>query len=197
MNGIDKITGQIDADIQKEIDALTEKAKAEAGEIAARFEAEAKKETEALLEQGRRGAGEHEERLVSMARLEAKKQVLAAKQDLVDAAFQSALEQLLKLPEEEYISLLAKLAVNASATGKEQVILSQKDRTRYGKQIVTKANELLGKSAHLTLSGETRSIQGGLILAGERMEVNCSFETLVRLQKEGMTGEVAQTLFGA
>ena len=196
MNGIEKITGQIGADVQKEIDALMADAKAKAEETAQRYEAQAKREAEALLERGEKRAAEHEDRLVSTARLEAKKQVLAAKQALVEQAFDQALEQLLALPEQEYIDLLARLAVSAVTTGQEQVALSQKDRARYGKQIVTRANDKLGEKGRLTLAGESRPIRGGLILVGDRVEVNCSFETLIRLQKESMTAQVAQILFG-
>ena len=196
MNGIEKITGQIGADVQKEIDALMADAKAKAEETAQRYEAQAKREAEALLERGEKRAAEHEDRLVSTARLEAKKQVLAAKQALVEKAFDQALEQLLALPEQEYIDLLARLAVSAVTTGREQVALSQKDRARYGKQIVTRANDKLGEKGRLTLAGESRPIQGGLILVGDRVEANCSFETLIRLQKESMTAQVAQILFG-
>ena len=196
MNGIEKITGQIGADVQKEIDALMADAKAKAEETAQRYEAQAKREAEALLERGEKRAAEHEDRLVSTARLEAKKQVLASKQALVEQAFDQALEQLLALPEQEYIDLLARLAVSAVTTGQEQVALSQKDRARYGKQIVTRANDKLGEKGRLTLAGESRPIRGGLILVGDRVEVNCSFETLIRLQKESMTAQVAQILFG-
>ena len=114
----------------------------------------------------------------------------------MEKAFDQALEQLLALPEQEYIDLLARLAVSAVTTGREQVALSQKDRARYGKQIVTRANDKLGEKGRLTLAGESRPIQGGLILVGDRVEVNCSFETLIRLQKESMTAQVAQILFG-
>ena len=38
MNGIEKITGQIDADIQKEIDDLTAQAQAQAAEIGAGYD---------------------------------------------------------------------------------------------------------------------------------------------------------------
>ena len=196
MNGIEKITGQIGADVQKEIDALMADAKAKAEETAQRYEAQAKREAEALLERGEKRAAEHEDRLVSTARLEAKKQVLASKQAVVEQAFDQALEQLLALPEQEYIDLLARLAVSAVTTGQEQVALSQKDRARYGKQIVTRANDKLGEKGRLTLAGESRPIRGGLILVGDRVEVNCSFETLIRLQKESMTAQVAQILFG-
>ena len=197
MNGINKITGQIDADIQSEIDALMDQTRAQADEIAGRYEAQAGQEAGALLERGRAAAAEHEDRLVSTARLEARKQILAAKQELVGQAFDQALEQLLALPEEQYIALLADLAAEAAATGREKVAFSQKDRTRYGKQVVTRANDILGEKGHLTLAEGTRNIRGGIILEGDRVEVNCSFEALIRAQKESETAEVARILFGS
>ena len=105
-----------------------------------------------------------------------------------------ALEKLTGLPDSEYVDLLAALAVEASATGREAVILSPKDRARYGKAAVTRANEKLG-DGHLTLSEQTRPIQGGLILSDGDVEVNCSFETLVRLIRGETDREVAKVLF--
>ena len=60
--------------------------------------------------------------------------------------------------------------------------------------MVTQANEKLG-GAHLTLSEQSRPIKGGLILADGDVEVNCTFETLVRLQKGALEQQVAQVLF--
>ena len=204
MNGIEKITGQIDADVQKEIDAALDQARAQAQEIEARYESQAQTQEEALRRKGEQDAALRRERLVDVARLEARKTLLAAKQDLVGQAFDLALKKLLELPDQEYIALLAKLAVAASRTGREQVILSQKDRSRYGKQAVTMANDMLAKKAGpraaesagmLTLAGESRPMAGGLILRDGRVETNCSFEVLIHLQRDALSAEVARVLF--
>lgn len=203
MNGIEKITGQIDADVQKEIDAALDQARAQAKEIEARYESQAQTQGEALRRKGEQDAALRRERLVDVARLEARKALLAAKQDLVGQAFDLALKKLLELPDQEYISLLAKLAVSASRTGREQVILSQKDRSRYGKQAVTMANDMLAKQAGphadhtsmLTLAEESRPMAGGLILRDGRVETNCSFEVLIHLQRDALSAEVARALF--
>ena len=47
----------------------------------------------------------------------------------------------------------------------------------------------------LTLAEETRPIQGGFILLDGKVEVNCAFETLVRLQRTEMAAQVAAALF--
>lgn len=195
MNGIEKITDRIGEDARKEIKAVKAKAEAEAAEVLARYEAQAEKETDDILKRGNKSAEERVDRLGSVARLEAKKLTLAARQEILGRAFDLALEQLTNLPEDEYVKLLARLAAGASKTGREQVVLSQKDRTRFGKQIVTQANELLGANGALTLAEEVRPMRGGLVLQGERVEANCSFETLVRLQREQIAAEVAEVLF--
>ena len=227
MNGIEKITGQIDADIQKEIDDLTAQAQAQAAEIGAGYDRQAQEQTQAILERGKRDAALRRERLGSVAQLEARKLTLSAKQEMVGRAFDLALQKLVDLPEADYIALLARLAVEASRTGREQVIFSQKDRARYGKQVVTTANEILAKrvspklpeeltasragaildrvvtgasavlsgTGMLTLAEESRPMAGGLILRDGRVETNCSFEVLIRLQRGALSAEVAQVLF--
>ena len=204
MNGIEKITGQIDADVQKEIDAALDQARAQAQEIEDRYASQAQTQAEAIRRKGEQDAALRQERLVDVAKLEARKTILAAKQELVGQAFDLALKKLLELPDQEYISLLAKLAVSASRTGREQVILSQKDRSRYGKQAVTMANDMLAKKAGpraaqtdgmLTLAEESRPMAGGLILRDGKVETNCSFEVLIHLQRDSLSAEVAWALF--
>ena len=73
-----------------------------------------------------------------------------------------------------------------------QVIFSKGDRDRVGEEAVEKAN---AAGAHLTLSDETRPLRSGFILKSGRVEINCAFETLVRLQRGEISGEVANILF--
>ena len=97
------------------------------------------------------------------------------------------------MPEEPYIDVLANLLIEASASGTEEAVFSAKDRKRVGKKAVDKANALSGK--HLRLSDESADIRGGFILRDRNIEVNCTFETLVRLQKSQTAGAVAKKLF--
>ena len=118
---------------------------------------------------------------------------LAAKQEMVEKAYIQALDKLCAMPKEQYVDVLAKLRVEASSNGKEEAVFSPEDRERVGEAAVAKANELSGKQ--LRLSEETQPIRGGFILKDKNVEVNCTFETLVRLQKAETAGAVAQKLF--
>lgn len=194
MDGIEKITAKIAADAQAEIDRLTAEAKAEADAITAAAAAKAQAITAELTAQGERAAAEREERMTSVAHLDARNTSLAAKQTMLDKAFELALNKLCSLEDEAYVELLAKLLVKASRTGKEQVAFNQADRDRVAKAAVARANELISGGS-LTLAEDTRAIQGGFILVDGRIETNCAFETLVRLERSNMAGEVAKTLF--
>lgn len=194
MNGIEKITQRIESDAQAEIDRILKEAHAEADRITEQYAAQAKTEAADLAEKNKKNAAEREERLVSMAQMEARKMALATKQEMIEKAYILALEKLCGMPDEQYIAVLADLLVAASTNGKEEAIFSAKDRERVGKEAVEKANAASGK--HLTLSAETDTIQGGFILRDNHVEVNCTFETLVRLQKAETAGAVANILFG-
>lgn len=194
MNGIEKIIDRISGDAQAEIDAILDEARAEAAQITARYEAQAKAEADEILKRGAAAAAEREERLASMAQMEGRKAELAAKQEVIEEAFELAKKKLLALPEDKYVELLAGLAAKASATGKETLIFSAADRDRVGKKVVDAASALVSGGA-FTLSDETRALNGGFVLSDGAVEVNCSFDTLVRLQKAEITGEVSRVLF--
>lgn len=196
MDGIEKIIDRISGDAQREIDDVLAQAQAEAEKITAQYQAQAQAEADEILARGEKAAVERGERLASVAQLECRKEVLRAKQEVIEEAFQLALDKLIQLPQQEYVSLLADLAVQASAKGNEKLIFSVADRAQVGKAVVVAANQKLGERGQLTLSQETRPMQGGFVLSDGVVEVNCTFETLVRLQRGALSTQVADMLFG-
>ena len=193
MNGIEKITQRIETDTQAEIDRILGDARAEADDITDRYQAQANNEAAELAAKNQKAAAEREERLVSTAQMEARKVGLAAKQEMVEKAYDLALEKLCSMPQEQYVDVLADLLLQASTTGTEEAVFSPEDREHAGKAAVEKANKASGKQ--LTVAQETLPIQGGFILRSGNVEVNCTFDTLVRLQKAETAGAVAKKLF--
>lgn len=195
MNGIEKITRRIDADEQAVIDNLLAAAKEQAAQTDARFQAQADAQTADLRARNERNAAQHEERLVGVAELEARKSALAVRGEMVDRAFALALEKLCALPDERYVKIASAMLVKAAPDGRGMVLFSEKDRPRIGERVVAEANKLLGGSGTLMLSEETRPLRGGFVLLRGKVEINCGFETLIRLAKSEMTGEIAKSLF--
>ena len=63
-----------------------------------------------------------------------------------------------------------------------------------GKVVNTTAAVVTG-TGQLTLSEQTRPMRGGFVMVDEDVEINCTFETLVRMQREKLEREVANVLF--
>lgn len=194
MNGIDTIIQRLNIDAKAETDALLEKP-AGGGGGRRRYQAQAEPRKRPIWPaRNERLAAEREERLISAAQMEARKTVLAAKQAVMEETYAKALEKLRNLSETRYVEVLTELLLQAAPHGVGEVLFSAQDRETVGQAAVDAAN---GKSGgKLTLSGETAPIQGGFILKDGNVEVNCAFDTLVRLQKAETAGQVAQRLFG-
>lgn len=197
MEGMDKITARIIADAEREIAEIQRENDEKIEALTVEAQSAAEQESLELLTRGRRAAEERRERLSSSAAVECHKLELAAKQELLEETFAAVVEQLCSLPQEEYLALIASLAAEA-AEGGEQMILSSRDAEQYGTEVIAMANTTLraaGKRGELTLSAETRPIPGGFILSSGDVELNCAFDTLVRLQREKLEKEVAKILF--
>ena len=194
MNGIDTILRRLDTGAKAEADAVLKKARQEAADITARYQAQADQEAANLAARNQRNAAEREERLVSAAQMEARKTILAAKQAVMEEVYAKALEKLRSLPQDRAVEVLASLLNEAAPQGKGEVLFSAQDRETVGRAAVDAANAQNG--GQLTLSGETANIPGGFILRNGSIEVNCAYDTLIRLQKTETAGQVAQRLFG-
>lgn len=194
MNGIETILQQLNEDAKAEAEAVLEQARQEAAAVSARWKAAAERETAERTARNEKAAAEREERLVSAAQMEARKTILAAKQALLDEVYAKALDELTHLPVDRRTETLAALLVQAAPQGRGEVLFSPQDRETVGQAAVDAANRQTGGS--LTVSPETADIQGGFLLRDGSVEVNCAFETLLRLQKAETAGLAARQLFG-
>ena len=195
MKGTEKIIARIQADADAQAAEILARADARCAEIRETYEQKAK---EAYAERIRAGVRENQDRLDSMERLanmEGRKAILALKQDMVARSFERAVEKLVTLPEAQYIALLTKLAVGASVTGDEEIVLNARDGKTVGDKLIKAANEKLG-GGHLRLAQDAGGFRGGLIMRRGNIEVNCTAELLVDLCREDMAAELAGVLFG-
>lgn len=198
MNGIDRITDRIEADAREQAKAIIAEAEAKCAEIRKENEKKAQERYLELIRNGTKDCESGLERRKSAAEMDAKKSVLALKQDCVAEAFDMAKRRLADMPEDSYVGFLASLAASAAADGSGEIILSARDRERCGKAVLERANAALaakGLTPALTLAADSREISGGLILRQGGVEVNCSIEALVEALKGPMTADVARTLF--
>lgn len=194
MKGTEKILAHIRSDAQSRADAILAEAEEQAAQIRADYDKKAAEVYAEKLRAGTKACQEQMDSVRRIAQMEAKKSLLAVKQEMVAESFALARQELTALPQEKYTDFLARLAAKAAVTGTEEIVLNARDREAVGAAVVKAANAKL-PGAKLTLSDRIGSFDGGLILSRGSIEVNCTLELLVELCRSEMAVEIADTLF--
>lgn len=194
MKGTEKILAHIRADAQSQVDAILAQAEEQAAQVRAEYDKKASQVYADKLRAGTKACQDQMDSVQRIAQMEAKKELLSVKQEMVARSFEKARETLVALPEEKYVDFLAGLAAKASVTGDEAIVLNERDRAAVGEAVVKAANEKLG-GGKLSLSERTGSFAGGLILSRGNVEANCTAELLVELCRGEMSVEIADMLF--
>jgi len=199
MTGAEKLKEKIMSEAAAEADRLLGAAKLNAAQVLVRGEQEAGSKRKALLEQAQLQAEDRRRRARTIAGLEARKAILAAKEEMIEETFTEALTRLQRLERQAYQEIIRPLLLAAAQSGNEEIIISAGDKERFTPDFLAKVNKELanrGKQGNLTLAAETRDLHGGFILRTGELEINSSFPALLRMQREQLEPEVAAALFG-
>lgn len=194
MKGIEKITARIAADAEAANSVVREESAKRIAEIRAEYEKKAQEQSAAILRAGERDAQQMVSRVERTAQLEAKRQLLGVKQEMVSQAFELAKVKFAQLPQAEYVAYLSRQIV-AACSGDAQLVLNAADKKAYGAQLETAVNGLLKGKGSITVAEETADIIGGFILKQGNVEVNGTVDILLELIRGELAAQVAQVLF--
>lgn len=197
MTGLDKILDQIRQESEKAIAEKIGEAESRAKEIQTRAEAEVKEECAAIELQGERSAEDTLSRAESAAALYRRKAVLAEKQRIIAEVFDRAEEKLKTLPADEYFEMIIKIAAKNALPQKGEIIFSEADQKRLPVDFEMRLNILLKKQSDCTLSvsKETRPMDGGFVLSYGGIEQNCTIRALIDMERELAADRVQSVLF--
>ena len=198
MKGTEKIIAHIRADGDAEAKKIIDAASKQAEEKRAESFKAALSEYEKLMQAGNAECEDILSGSRRIAEMEAKKSVLSVKQEMISAAFDAAREEIVNMPRDKYTQFLARMAAEAAAGGREEIVLNARDKAEVGKAVCKAANELLsakGTPGKLTVSEDTADISGGVIVRFGGIETNCSIDALIRQRRSGLSTEVAAALF--
>lgn len=198
MAGIDNLRNKILKDnedrakkVENDADAMAEetllKARNKADEIISNMKVKAERDGQ-----------ERKERLMSRAQLDARNEILLAKQDAIDMVFQNSADRIKQMKDKEYFEFIEKILIDNVSTGEEEIIFSERDKTRIQPSFITMLNDKLnamGKKGLLKISDETRDIGSGFILTHGGLEINCSIESQIILLRDSLEGDIANLLF--
>ena len=193
MTGLEKIVQQIRDEAQQAADAVIAQAKEEAGQLAAKATEDARTQSGAILAKSKTDVQNHLAAARSAAELAQRRAVLAAKQEIIGEAIESARQSIYKLPDSDYFALILKMISKFSLPQEGELLFSPADLGRLPASFETS----LAKSANgkLTVSRETRDIDGGVVLSYGGIEENCSIEALFYAARERLQDRVQELLF--
>ena len=194
MKGTEKIIAHIQVDAKSQADAILAQAEKQCAAISEEYKKKAEDAYGEKIRIGVKACEDVAEGKERIANMEAKKEILALKQEMVSAGFDKAKEMILALPAENYLAFLVKLAVRSASTGDEEIVLNAADKAKYGDALIKAVNEAV-PGGKCTLSDETGDFDGGLVMRRGNIEVNNTLSLLIDLCRSEMSSQLAKVLF--
>ncbi len=198
MTGTEKIKTKIIEDAKAKALTIEEQAREDAQAIMEQASEDIAKKRAALLQRAETDAAESYKRFIAIAGLEGRKEILRAKQEMIEAAFQKALEKICQMKDQDYQKLLEQMIADAAGNENGEILLSEKDAKRMDSQFTGNINKRIanaGKNGTLTLSGQYVKTAGGFVLKSGEMEINSTFEILFSMLRTELESDVVRMLF--
>ena len=194
-----KIVFKIEEEAAAEVAAILAAAKTKADASAEKIIEEAHIKAQEIREESLLAAKEAAHRQELIAELEARKNSLDSKRQILEEAYLLAAKELAQLEEEKWKKLIIAIVRNASVTGQEKLCVPAKDLSKYQNGFLLEINAALaakGKRGELSLAEEAAPFADGVLLIGKNSDVDCSFATILQEMRRKTEREVAAILFG-
>ena len=204
-SGTDKIVESIKSEAQEKADKIIQEAEAEVATINSDAEKTAEAEKNKILDNGKKQSDMKYQQIISEAKMNARRAELGAKEEVIEAAFAKATENLkvkASSDDNEYSESLIKMIKEAACElGGGDLIVQVKESDIANvegqlKQLSSDIATKTGVSTTLTM-GESINAIGGVILKTKNgdIEVNNTIESRLDRFKGLLRSEVANVLF--
>lgn len=219
MKGLEKIIERINADAEAECASIRESAEAEIAKVRAEYDEKTAAALSELDEKTKREAENIIARAKSSSSMTRRNIIASERSRNVSAAYERALDALVSLPRDKYMTLIVTLALAAVRRHAEtaeyrrekygeatepkpyEVVLNARDRAEIGEAVILSMKnnhkkELGAECARrLTLSESTADIVGGVVVRAGAVEENCSLSLLIEGLHGSLDAAVYRTLY--
>lgn len=198
MGEIDNLKSKLLGDYKKEALEIKNQAKVKAEDIISIANEKASVINEENKVRAERDGKDIKDRIVSRAQLNARNEILQLKQDIIQRILNLAAEKVNNMDRVQYENFVENILLNSELTGDEEVILSNKDKTRIDRSLLERVNKKLlgqGKMGNLKISEKAADMPSGFLLAKGGLEMNYSIESQIRMMQEELESDVAALLF--
>ena len=200
-SGTDKIVSSIMSEAQGKADIIIQDANAEASAITQNAEKTADAEKIKILENGKKQSDMRYQQIISEAKMNARRAELGAKEEVIEAAFEKATNQLKEKAasgDEEYDDALTKMIKEAADEigSKDLIIQLNEADTKKFKDQLSDVSTFQIEDITFEL-GEPIDTIGGAVLKTSNgdIEVNNTIEARLDRFKSLLRSEVAEILF--
>lgn len=198
MIGAEKITERILEDAKKLHDKILDEANAQARSIISEAEKEAFQKLTLMTEKAKEEAVLIKQRYKAAESMEERKNMLKVRQECIDEAFDAALRKLSDMPDDKYGLFIEGIILNNVKNEDGIIVFNDRDKKRLGEKFISEINRKLkrkGMSAVLSLAKDSLDASGGFVLRYGELEINCTLEIILDMQRPNMETEVAKILF--
>ena len=200
-SGTDKIVSSIMSEAQEKADVIIQDANAEVSAITAKAEKTAEAEKIKIQENGKKQSDMRYQQIISEAKMNARRAELGAKEEVIEAAFDKATDELKNIASsgsDEYDDSLSKMIKEAvDELGSKDLIihLNEADTNKFKSQLDSSSTFQID-DINFQL-GEPIDTIGGAIVKTKSgdIEVNNTIESRLERFKSVLRSEVANVLF--
>lgn len=192
MEGKDAIINSIISSAERNAESIVSDAIAEKDALLERVRNDLNRKESEELERAKREAELTVERRMTIAALDSKKLALAAKQEVIDKVYDSAVAKVLNMTDNVYREFIGGFVEKYADNG-DEIIIAERDVKRlhydWAESLARKLNK------NITLSSKFHKGRGGVILSGAKCDKNLTLEALVKEVRPKTESGVAQKLF--
>ena len=191
------ILAQIEADAQEAVDDVLKEVENQVLSIHEQSDLRLSELKDTTLREARAESLLMAERMQRLAELNVRVELLEGKRELINKAFDQALEKLRALPEDQFVAWML-TQLQGVAQGTETVRAGALNDGFFTPAFLEKANAHLkaqGKPGKLTDDGGREPGMRGLLLFGQGTEVRCTFESALEQVRMNLEARLAELLF--
>ena len=183
---VETIIAQIEKDAEQEISRINQEAKEKAQVILDDARKEAQAQAKHLLARGKQQSDNLKKILISKASQEAKRDLMRAKEDVIDECFKKAFEQLSSMPNRDYESMITRL-----------IKQSQKKLGVTGSLLISKdIDKNIAKTLNIPVEGTIKATGGVLFQSSDKtVTLDTTFDGILKRNRDIIRNKVGKLLF--
>ncbi|MFH0926871.1 MAG: V-type ATP synthase subunit E [bacterium] len=191
---LEKIQQVIIEEAQQEVEKIVKEAEGKVRQVREAAKKEAEENYQRNLKELKLAITNKEERYITESQVETGKAVLQLKNQLIDEVFEKVKHSLLRLNDKDYLEFINRYLVLNLTPDINTVIIDERDKKRITKLWLDNCTRNINSEIRINIV-TSPDIEGGFILKGEKVEIECTLNQLIQDKKEELKPRVSKVLF--